>query len=61
MEEAHHQCAGGYAIWTCHINNTEEGVQYRTTKMIFYRQFYCNPDFILLWLNPDVAEIPSGC
>ena len=32
MEEAHHQYSGGYAVWTCHIINTEEGVQYMTTK-----------------------------
>ena len=30
-------------------------------KMTFYRQSYCNPDFILLWLNQDVAQIPLGC
>ena len=65
---------GGYAVWICHIINTEEGVQYMATKtaqgvvggciylekLIFYRQSYHNPDFILLWLNPDVAEIPLG-
>ena len=28
----HHQYSGGYAVWTCHIINTEEGVQYMTTK-----------------------------
>ena len=28
----HHQYGGGYAVWTCHIINIEEGVQYRTTK-----------------------------
>ena len=52
-----------------------EGLQYRTTKsvqgvvggciylgkMIFYRQSCCSPDFILLWLNPDVAETVLGC
>ena len=52
-----------------------ERVQYSTIKtaqgvvggciylaeMIFYRQSYHNPDFILLWLNPDVAEILFGC
>ena len=72
MEEAHHQYGGGYAVWTCHIIDIEESVQYWTTKtaqrvvvfiwwrlylsgkMIFYRQSYCNPGFILLWLNPDV-------
>ena len=50
-------------------------MQYRTTKsaqgvaggciyqgkMIFYRQSYYNPHFILLWLNPDVAEISLRC
>ena len=72
MEEAHHQNGGGYAVGTCHIINTEDSVQYRAAKtaqgvvggciylgnMIFYRQFYHSPDLILLWLNPDVAEIP---
>ena len=32
MEDVHHQCSGGYAVWTCHIINTEEGVQYTTAK-----------------------------
>ena len=31
MEEVHHQYSGGYAVWTCHIINTEEGVQYMDT------------------------------
>ena len=76
---SHHQYGGApssvwwrvfrYAVWTCHIINTEESVQYRTTKtaqgvpggcthlrkMIFYRQSYYNPHFIPLWLNPDVG------
>ena len=62
---SHHQYGGGtssvqYTVWTCHIINTEEGVQYMTTitaqgvigglylsgKMIFYKQY--NPDFVLL-------------
>ena len=56
----HDQYSGGHAVWTWHIINTEEGVQYMATdtaqgvadgciylkKMIFYRQ--SNPDFILL-------------
>ena len=32
MEEMHHQYSGGHAVWTCHIVNTEEGVQYMATK-----------------------------
>ena len=50
-------------------------MQYRTTKTaqgvvgdyiylgknIFNRQPCYNPDYILLWLNPDAAEIPLGC
>ena len=50
-------------------------MQYRTTKtaqgvvdayidlvkIIFYKKFCYNPDFILLWLNPDAAEILLGC
>ena len=32
LGEAHHQYGGGYAVWTCHIINIEEGVRYRTTK-----------------------------
>ena len=28
----HHQHSGGHAVWTCHITNTEEGVQYMATK-----------------------------
>ena len=37
MEDAHHQYGGGgggggYAVWTSHIVNTEEDMQYRTTK-----------------------------
>ena len=31
-EEVHHQYSGGYAVWISHIINTEEGVQYMTTK-----------------------------
>ena len=31
-EEARHQYDGGYTVWTCHIINIEESVQYRTTK-----------------------------
>ena len=27
-----HQYNGGRAVWTCHIINTEEGVQYMATK-----------------------------
>ena len=30
-------------------------------KVIFYKQSCYNPDFVLLWLNPDDAEIPIGC
>ena len=29
---SHHQYSGGHAVWTCHIDNTEEGVQYMATK-----------------------------
>ena len=32
MEEVRYQYSGGHAVWTCHIINTEEGVQYMTTK-----------------------------
>ena len=28
IEEVHDQYSGGHAVWTCHIINTEEGVQY---------------------------------
>ena len=28
MEEVHHQYSRGHAVWTCHIINIEEGVQY---------------------------------
>ena len=31
-EEVHHQYSGGHAIWTCHMINTEEAVQYMATK-----------------------------
>ena len=62
-------------VWICHIISMEESVQYRTTKtsqgvvgsyiylgkIIFYRQSCYNPDFVLLWLNPDAAELPSEC
>ena len=62
-------------MWICHIINMEESVQYRTNKtaqgvvggyiylgeIIFYRQSCYNPDFILLWLNPDAAWILLGC
>ena len=58
-----------------HVISTEECVQYRTTKtvqgivggciylgkMVFYGQSYYNLDFVPLWLNPDVADIPVGC
>ena len=27
MEEVYDQYSGGHAVWTCHIINTEEGVQ----------------------------------
>ena len=30
-------------------------------EMIFYGHTYYNPGFILLWLNPNVAEIPLEC
>ena len=30
-------------------------------KRVFYRKPYNNLDFILLWLNPDVAEILLAC
>ena len=33
MEEVRHQYSGGHAVWTCHIINTEEGVQYMATKI----------------------------
>ena len=56
MEEVHDQYSRGHGVWTCHIINTEEDVQYMATdtaqgvylsgKIIFYRQ--SNPDFILL-------------
>ena len=29
--EVHHQYSGGHAVWTCHIINTEKGVQYMDT------------------------------
>ena len=29
--EVHHQYNGGHAAWTCHIINTEKGVQYMDT------------------------------
>ena len=29
--EVHHQYNGGHAVWTCHIINTEKGVQYKDT------------------------------
>ena len=32
MEEVHHQYSGGHEVWTCHIINTEEGVQYMAIK-----------------------------
>ena len=32
QEEMHHQYSGGHAVWTCHIINTEEAVQYMATK-----------------------------
>ena len=32
MEEVYHQYSGGHAVWTCHIINTEKGVQYMATK-----------------------------
>ena len=28
----HHHYSGGHAVWTCHIINTEEAVQYMATK-----------------------------
>ena len=31
-EEVHHHYSGGYAVWTCHIINTKEGVESMTTK-----------------------------
>ena len=31
-EEVHHQYSGGHAVWTCHMINTEEAVQYMATK-----------------------------
>ena len=34
MEEVCHQYGGTYTVWTCHIINTEEGVQYLTTKTV---------------------------
>ena len=34
MEEVHHQYSGGHAVWTCHIINAEEGVQYMATKTV---------------------------
>ena len=69
---SHHQCGGGCAVWINHIC-TDKGVQCRTTKtdqrllvvvfekMIFQRQSSYNLDFILLWLYPDVPEIPLAC
>ena len=32
MEDMHHQYRGGHTVWTFHIINTEEGVQYMATK-----------------------------
>ena len=29
--EVHHQYSGKHAVWTCHIINTEKGVQYMDT------------------------------
>ena len=31
MEKVHDQYSGGHAVWTCHIINTEGGVQYMAT------------------------------
>ena len=31
MEEVHHQYSGGHAVWTYHIINTDEGMQYMAT------------------------------
>ena len=71
MEDAHHQYGVGYAVFTYHIISMDgvcstglpkavDGCIY-LGKMIFYRQYYHNPDFILLWLNPNVAETTLGC
>ena len=30
--EVHHQYSRGHAIWTCHIINTDEFVQYMATR-----------------------------
>ena len=75
MEKAHHQYGGGYAVWTCHIN-TEEGVQYRTTKtaqgLVGSWQFVWGNDILQTILleprfHPTVvesrcqAEIPLRC
>ena len=32
MEEVDHQQSGGHAVWTCHMINTEEVVQYMATN-----------------------------
>ena len=69
------QYGGGYAVQIRHIISMDEGVQYKTTKtaqgvdggcsylgqMILYKHCYYSLDSILLWLYPDVAEIPLGC
>ena len=67
MEDSHYQYGGEYAGWTCHIISTEESVQYRTIKtaqgvdggLIYLgKQYFTdNPDFILLWLNPDAFRM----
>ena len=60
MEETHHQYSGGYAVWTCYIINTEEGVQYMTTKLlkgyllaVFIRKKY--------YFTDNITQISSYC
>ena len=74
VEDAHYRCVTR-SVWRRGIIDTEEGVQYRTTKtaqggvggciylgkMIFYRHSEYNPDFILLWLNPDFESPTLLC
>ena len=60
MEEVHDQYSGAHAVWTCHIINTEEGVQYMaadTAQGVVDGCIYVGK----LYFTDNLTQISSYC
>ena len=55
MDLSHHQYGGECVVQDYQNCSGSSWWLHLSGKMIFYRQSYHNPHFIILWLNPDVG------